>query len=166
MKKATVVILTLDEVKRDLVEFYTGITEDIAHMRELIAAGDICTYFPNLKTMTPDQLVQLHADTCIGEKYFAATSSSICLIQTGDYTYAFSACKEQNPHHVPYPKPQLEETSASLERGLEQARLRQFVAGPDMEKADALVAEIGDDQCDHTGQQGISCDLCGQQLAI
>jgi len=95
MKKQTIVVLSLDEAKQDIVKFYLGIMEDTAHMRDLLVSGEIATYFPNINTMTDEKIVEFHADSCLGEQYCKDTGADLVLIKVGDYGYSFSACKEQ-----------------------------------------------------------------------
>lgn len=69
MRNETVTILTVEEAKEDLIDFFTTfLTNEKVVLREMLKEGRM-DQLPNFATVTTDGIIELYSSNCVGCKY-------------------------------------------------------------------------------------------------
>ncbi len=96
MKTAKVVILTNDEAKEALVQFWANVLADREAVVEQLREGKLNVPLHHFDD--PNQIAEDYAELCIGEKLLEDDPSlDLVIVQKGEYSYKFAAQREQLP---------------------------------------------------------------------
>ena len=94
MNTNKVLILTLEEAKESLVQFWADVLADRANTVEQLREGKLS--IPDIADYNASQIADQYGELCLGEKLLEQDESlDLVLVQTGDFTYEFGADKNQ-----------------------------------------------------------------------
>lgn len=120
MKTKKVLVLSLDQARRSLVEAFVSMFQNPQLLREEIESGRIFGLIPDFSRLPPEKVAALYAEYCLGEILLQEDESiDLVLIQTGDYKYEFGAQREQTtPGHALSPLTTTEALTGMKNAGL------------------------------------------------
>lgn len=103
MKFQKALILSVDEVREQLVQFFADVAADRAAVVDALREGIFDKLIPNLKALTDLEAVNLHGELCVGDAFIAnavvegaeAEKPDLLLAQVNDERFEFLACREQ-----------------------------------------------------------------------
>ncbi len=98
MKLQKVLILSLDEAKEALVQFWADVLADRASVVELLQQGKLD--IPDFAEMEAAEVANQYGDLCLGDKLLEQDESvDLVVVQVGDWTYECAA--DRTKVHLP-----------------------------------------------------------------
>ena len=94
MKSQKVLIVTVDEAKEALVQFWADVLADRAHVVELLQEGKLD--IPRLAEMDAAEIASQYSDLCLGDKLLKDDASAdLVVVQVGEWSYECAVDKSE-----------------------------------------------------------------------
>ena len=96
MKTKNVCIMTLEEAREGLCQFYADFMQDRCAMVEALRKGELRDIIPNISEMQPNQVVEAYGDLCVGDTFMVEHPEfDMLLIEFDNDQYEMVAIKGQ-----------------------------------------------------------------------
>ena len=94
MKLQSVLIVTLDEAKEALIQFWADVLADRPNVVELLHEGKLD--IPNIAAMDAEKVANQYGDLCLGDKLLERDRNvDLVVIRVGEWTYECAADRTQ-----------------------------------------------------------------------
>ena len=89
-----VCVLSVDEAREGLVQFFADVLADRANMVDLLQAGELHESIPSLHELSPEKIADLYGELCVGDKFMDEHPEyDLMMVQIDDCRYEMVAIK-------------------------------------------------------------------------